>query len=270
MKSLLLLVLLAAQPTLRAAPLRVLVSSDSKSFSAPYAAALTSGGAQVVTAGEPDSANLSRADVVLLHREKLDHLPASSQSALTEFVERGGGIVAVNGAIAAGSVDWGKATLGGSWNDKNSRKFTSKMMLYVVSNSHPVVNDSSPFDIEDDTLYDLDLADDIFVLGSAFTPKGRNAKRGNGPSVPGRDVRASIYDLQPQMWIYEAPKHRAAVFLQGASATLAHASMHSFILRAVAWTGKRENADEFCSKADLADLRYPSGGPLRAADSIKQ
>ncbi len=261
---------LAAGSSLMAAPLRVLVASDSNAFGDPYAAALKNAGAQVISATDPDEAKLSHADVVLLQREKFDALPVASQTALTAFAQRGGGIVAVNGGIAAGTVDWGKATLGGAWDEKDSRKFNSRMMLYVVSNSHPIVKDSSPFDINDDTLYDLDLADNIFVLSSAFTPKGRDATRGDGPKVPGRDVRASIYDLQPQSWTFESPKHRAAVFLQGAPETLTHASIRSFILRAVAWTGKRENVDEFCSKADLADLRYPVGGPLRAADAIKQ
>jgi putative membrane-bound dehydrogenase-like protein len=207
---------------------------------------------------------------VLLHRDKFEPLPVASQTALSEFTKRGGGVVAVNAAVAAGPVDWGKATLGGAWDEQDSREFKSLMMLYVVSNSSPIVKDSSPFDITDETLYDLDLADDIFVLGSAFTPKGRDAKRGDGPKVPDRDVRASIYDLQPQMWTWQAPSHRAAVFLQGAPETLAHASMRSFILRSVAWTGNVEDVDAFCSKQDLADLRYPAGGPMRAKDAIKQ
>ncbi len=265
-----LVALLAASSSLLAAPLRVLVASDNNAFREPYAAALKAAGAQVVTTSEPDEAKLAHADVVVLHREKFEAFTTATQSALTAFTQRGGGIVAVNAAIAAGDVEWGKATLGGAWDEKDSRKFTSKMMLYVVSNSHPIVKDASPFDVDDDTLYDLHLSDDIFVLSSAFTPKGRDGKRGDGPKVPGRDVRASIYDLQPQMWAFETPKHRAAVFLQGAPATLAHASMRSFILRAVAWTGKRENTDEFCPKADLANLRYPVGGPSRGVDAIRQ
>ena len=253
-----------------AAPLRVLVASDQIAFRDPYAAALKTAGAQVVIISEPDEAALAKADVVVLHHDKFEPLSVASQTDLTSFAARGGGIVAVNGAVAAGDVEWGKVTLGGAWDAKDSRKFSSRMMLYVVSNSHPLVKDSSPFDIDDDTLYDLALDDHIFVLASAFTPKGRNAKRGDGPVVPSRDVRASIYDLQPQMWTHEGAKHRAAVFLQGSPATLAHASMRSFILRGVAWTAKRENTDEFCGKVDLATLRYPNGGPLSAADAIKQ
>ncbi len=270
MKPLLILALFATSSPLLAAPLRVLVTSDNNAFRDPYAAALKAAGAQVITASEPDEAKLKHADVVLIHREKFEAFTVATQVALTTFTQRGGGIVAVNAAIAGGDVAWGKATLGGAWDDKDSRKFSSKMMLYVVTNSHPIVKDASPFDVTDDTLYDLTLADNIFVLGSAFTPKGRDAKRGDGPKIPGRDVRSSIYDLQPQIWTYEAATHRAAVFLQGAPETLAHASLRSFILRAVAWTGKQEDTDALCSKADLVDLRYPLGGPRRAADAIQQ
>jgi uncharacterized protein len=263
-----LLLLWFASAPLHAAPLRVIVSSDNNQLSNAYLAALKSGGAQAIAVLTPDEAKLSKADVLLLHREKFDALPGSAQTAITNFTKRGGGIVVVNAAIASGDAAWGKATFGGGWDD-SSRKFMSKMMLYVVANAHPIVKDSSPFDIDDDTLYDLELENEIQVLASAFTPKGRDAKRGDGPKVPGRDVRASVYDLQPQIWTYEPSTHRAAVILQGAPATLAHASIRSFILRSVAWTGKHE-PDELCSKADLATLRYPIGGPLRAADAIKQ
>ena len=265
-----LLAIAATGSSLFAAPLRVVVSSDDVAFSNPYAAALKKAGAQVISAGVPDAATLSKADVVLLHRRSFGALPVASQEAITEFTQRGGGIVAVNAAISAGPVEWGKAMLGGAWDEKDSRKFESTMMLYVVTDSQPIVKNASPFDIEDDTFYDLVFSDDIQVLASAYTPKGRDAKRGDGPKVPGRDVRASIYDIQPQMWTHEGAQHRAAVYLPGATETLAHASSRAFILRSVAWTGKRENIDEFCTAAELADLRYPVGGPRRAEDAIKQ
>ncbi len=256
-------------PIAFAAPLRVLIATDTGPFGNSYSAALKAAGAQVVVSSQPDSTALAQADVVLMQREKFEAWPEAAQTAVAEFAKRGGGIVAVNGAIAAGTADWGKLLLGGGWNGNHSRRFNSLMMLYVVSDSHAIVKDSSPFDITDDTLYDLDLDDTISVLASAFTPKGRDAKRRRGPRIPERDVRASIYDLQPQMWTFETPTHRSAVLLQGAPETLAHASIRSFILRAVAWTAKRDNVDELCSKADLADMRYPTGGPRRAEDAIK-
>lgn len=251
-------------------PLRVILSTDDPSFSESYANALGMAHADVVAILEPDEAALETADVVLLHRTQFRQLRPATLAALGGFTKKGGGIVAVNGAVAAGTADWGKETLGGGWDETNSRSFESLMMIYVAGNAGPIVKGSSPFDITDHTGYDLVLADDITVLASAFTPKGRETKPGQGPDIPGRDVRAAIYDLQPQMWSYEGVGHRAAVFLQGAPATLSHPSMRSFILRGLAWTAKRADIDELCDKSDLAALRYPPGGPLRGEDAIKQ
>ena len=79
-----------------------------------------------------------------------------------------------------------------------------------------------------DTVYDLALNEKIFVLGSAFTPKVTNDRR---KSTQAAD-RASIYDIQPQLWAYEADDHRAAVFLTGAKVgTLDHVSFRTFIAR---------------------------------------
>lgn len=260
---------ITAAPWLSAAPLRVLITGSNAALSGPYSAALKAGGAQVTT-GEADESKLANADVVILHNDRFDPLPQGNQDAISAFAKRGGGIVALNGAVAAGSSEWGQSMLGGAWNQKDSRKFKDEMMLYVVSNSHPIVKDSSPFDLMEETYYDLDISEKAYVLASAFTLHGKDAKRGEGPRIPDRDARSSIFDIQAQMWTWEGASHRAFVLLQGAPETMAHASVRAFILRAVAWTGKRENVDEFCPKADLANLRYPAGGPLRAADSIKK
>ena len=257
-----------------AAPLRVLISSDTASFREAYSSALQAGGATVTQADAPRVAELAQADVVLLHRRAFSALPAEAQLALATFAERGGGVVAVNGAVAAGDAAWGRSVLGGAWDPANSRKFTSRMMLNVRTDAHPIVREASMFDVDDDTLYDLALADGLTVLGSAFTPKvtnaRANARRAEQERNNAANARASIYDIQPQMWAFEGGKHRAAVFLQGAEATLRHASFRSFVLRGVAWAARRENVDELCAKGDLATLRYPAGGPLTATEAIKQ
>ncbi len=123
------LALVLSGTVVSAAPLRVLIAPDTAAFGDSYGAALKAGGAQVVVTSEPDAAKLSHADVVLMQSEKFEAFPVATQAALTEFANRGGGIVAVNGAVVAGSTEWGKATLGGGWNEQDSRKFNSLMML---------------------------------------------------------------------------------------------------------------------------------------------
>ena len=82
--------------------------------------------------------------------------------------------------------------------------------------------------------------------------------------------RANVYDLQPQLWTYEAPdSHRAVVLMQEKENALHHASIRSFLLRGIAWAAKQENTAAFCAKADLAALRYPKDGARSAADTVK-
>src|SRR5262249_840511 len=126
--------------------------------------------------------------------------------------------------------------------------------------------------------YDLDVSTNIQVLGSAFTPKGRNSKRAErgAPAQPeSQPVHANIYDLEPQMWTYEATgdggkTSRAFVALQGAPATLHAASFRVFVLRGIAWVAGRANVDEFCTPDELAALRYPEGGPSKPEQTVAQ
>jgi uncharacterized protein len=260
----------AVAPIAFAGAPHVMLVSDMEAFQNDYAAALKAAGARVTTAGVVDDSRLCDVDAVLLHSSKFVPLPAEVQAALSTFCRRGGGLVVVNAAVASGDTEWGMKTIGGAWDPAASQKFASRMMLYVRQDPHPIVNGASSFDLDDDTLFDLALDDDIFVLGSAFTTKTNNSRRAeeDRKKLPG--VRASIYDIQPQMWAFEGERHRAAVFLQGTPASLRHESMRSFIMRGLAWTLRRENVDEFRVAADPAALRYPKDGPLSPVDAIKQ
>lgn len=264
--------LISLHGSLWGAPLRVLVSSDVGEFSADYAATLKAGGATVVVAESPTAEQLGQADVLLLHRSQFAPFSAEQQAALSGFTQKGGGVVAVHGAMAGGDLAWGKAIYGGAWDPQQSERFSSTMMLYVRTDADPIVRGSSSFDLVDETLYDLALDEKIFVLGSAFTPKVTNSRKTKPAAAEqgrAKAERASIYDLQPQIWSFQGEKHRAVALLQGSPASLKHPSIRTFILRGVAWAGKREEVNAFCSKADLATLRYPLGGPLRPADAIK-
>ena len=224
-------------------------------------ATLNERGAQAKAAPTIDAAQLGAADVIVLEGAQ----PAVPREALEAFAKRGGGIVVLGDAISGG--DWLKPLVGGAWTP-NSHKFPSLMMLYPLTDAHPITRDTSAFDITDNTAYDLDLDASINVLASAFTPKVTNKRVDN--RAPERLDRANVYDIQPQMWTYEgADKHRAFVLLQDGPETLKHASIRTFILRGIAWSAKRENVDELSSKADLATLRYPQGGPRTAADTVK-
>src|SRR6185295_11876746 len=122
------------------------------------------------------------------------------------------------------------------------------------------------------TVYDLDLADGLQILGSAFTPKvtGLREDRREQAEKLGKADRANIYDLQPQMWAYEGKSHRAFTQLQAAPATLKHASHRVFTMRAISWVARRDDVDALCSKDELISIRYPEGGPSRPPETAKQ
>ena len=284
MKRILLLLLAFASlvaPTFAADALRVLVSSDASAtgekLQSELIATLNSHGANASAA--PENGSLTDADVLVLYGADTKALPAERRTAIEAFANRGGGLVFLHGGAAAGDAAWLKPLIGGAWVEGKSRDFFSKMMLYVATDQHPIVRGASAFDIDDETLYDLDTDPAAQVLASAFTPKitGLKEERREAAQAHSTADRANIYDLQPQLWAYEteaapagAKKHRAFVALQGGAAALAHASIRTFILRGIAWTAGRENLDEFTSKKQVAALRYPAGGPERPEDTAKQ
>ena len=261
------ILMLAACCLAQAAPLRVLVVSDDPAAASALAGPLESAGAKVTKASAVDASALTSVDSVLLYGAKFNALAPEGQKALAAFAQHGGGIVAVRGGVASGDAAWGKAVLGGAWTNE-SQKFRNNVLLTIRTDAHPLTLDASTFDIEEETIYDLSLNENILVLSSAFTPKVTNTRNKNAKSKEGR---ASVYDIQPQVWAYEAADHRAVVILPGAElSTLSHATIRTFIARGLAWSAKRADINEAVTKADLASLRYPVGGPRRGDDAIAQ
>jgi hypothetical protein len=217
------------------------------------------------TEGFPSEAQLKNADVVILAGQDFKTFGGEAKTALEAFAKRGGGVVAIGSALQAG--DWMQGVVGGA-STPQSRKFSNKLMFMPVTDAHPLTRNATAFDIEDETWYDLATAPSIQVLASAFTPKVTSKKV--DPRAPEKLDRANVYDLQPQLWAYEAPdSHRAVVLMQEKENALHHASIRSFLLRGIAWAARQENTDAFCSKTDLASLRYPKDGARTAADTVK-
>jgi len=246
-----------------AAPIKVLVVADSAELRDALPGLIPKDGAEVQTAAELDDNALAQTDVLVIagggaHRE-----------ALEAFAKRGGGLVVLGSGIASGEASRWKPLTGAAWTSQ-SHKFANKLMLFTLTDSHPITQSATPFDLDDETYYDLDREDAINVLASAFTSKITVQKHDDHKKKPARDDRANVFDLQPQMWTYEgADQHRAFVLLQDQPESLKHPSIRSFILRGIAWAARHENVDELCNKEDLATLRYPQNGARLAADTVK-
>jgi type 1 glutamine amidotransferase len=235
------------------APVKVLVSSDLPEV---MRAGWTGSPAAVSWATQPTAQDLAKVDVLILHRAKPAQLTPPAQQAITEFVKRGGGIVVLGYGLSCGDSAWGKAIAGAGWGAE-SRSLVGLHILCFRTDAHAITKDVADFNLQDAIFYDLEFADKVDVLCSAFTPKlGKNSKATSG------DV--SIYDIQPQLWLRESGKQRSVVFAQGSANALNHLSCRTLIKRAVAWVAHDEAIDNLCLKPELADLRYPAGGPRRA------
>ena len=132
----------------------------------------------------PTEEQLARADALVVFQNDLTPSLEAARPALEAFAKRGGAFLVIHGGVAAGDASWWKPLIGGAWAPESSRKFMSRMMLYPSGDGNPVTRGASPFDLDDETLYDLDLEKGIEVAGSGFTPKTAGAGRSRSRSGP--------------------------------------------------------------------------------------
>ena len=260
------LAIVCATAVLGAAPIKVTVVADEHAAVKSLVAELTAAGAIVTEANRPSEIidlKHEKDEVIVLYRKDYTPYDVNDRAALADLSLRGISFVALRGAIAGPSATWAKDTFGAGWTP-DSRHFRTLMMLNVRTDAHPLAKDASTFDVTDQTVFELDLNEKIQVLASSFTSKvGANRKK-----ITEVADKASVYDIQPQAWVFENDRLRSAVFLQGEAETLAHASYRTFIKRGIAWAARRANVDELCTPKDLVDMRYPIGGPSRAEKAI--
>ena len=256
------IVMAFATVALGAAPIKVTVISDDHVAVKSLVEELKGAGAVVTEADRPSEiidTKHEKDEVIVLYRKDYTPYEVKERAALADLSNRGISFVALRGAIAGPSASWGKETFGAGWTAE-SRRFRTLMMLNIRTDAHPLAKDASTFDVTDQTVFDLDLHEKLQVLASSFTSK----VSANRKKIVEVSDKVSIYDIQPQAWVFENSRLRSAVFLQGEAETLAHASYRTFIKRGIAWAARRANTDELCTAKDLADMRYPVGGPSRA------
>ncbi|HMC27126.1 MAG TPA: PVC-type heme-binding CxxCH protein, partial [Verrucomicrobiae bacterium] len=281
MKRLVFLWLLAgflAFSTAKAAePLRVFIRSGKKShgpgaheheqFLRDWTKLLTERGMKVKGGMSfPTEEELAATDVLLMYAQDGGTVPTERRDGLNEFLKRGGGIVVIHtAAVSADPAHW-KSIIGGAWVNGTTKWLEGPMSLYYVGAEHPITKGLSNFDLDDEIYYDMDLSRDIQVLAAAYTPKRTgNFRRANGSTAD--DQRASVYDIQPQMWTYErriedGEPYRAFVSIPGHLYTnFARPNYRAVLLRGISWVARRSDIDEFCTPFELASLRYPEGGP---------
>ena len=252
-----------------AEPLRVFIRAGVKThgpgqhdhprFLAEWKELLNQRGAKAEGAMEfPTAAQLEQTDVLVFFAPDAGNIKPDDRANLDKFQKRGGGIVVLHDAVCGRDADWFKTIIGGAWEYGKARWLEGPMSLYYVDREHPITKDVQNFDFDDEIYYDLNMMPEARVLAASYTPKTPQNARGGTPT--GRKI--SVFDIQPQMWVFEKDGARAFVSIPGhqhKSFALPH--YRCVLLRGIAWAGKRANADELCSKEELAAIRYPEGGP---------
>jgi len=217
----------------------------------------------------PTAEQMKNTDVIIVHAQSGGDATAEQKANLAEFTKRGGGLVVIHAAAVSNDPPWWKSMVGGSWVPNVTKFKEGPMDLYFTENQqlgggHPITKGASNFHLDDEIYYDMDLAPEIRVLATAYTPKVREGKK------VAEGGKANIYDIQPQMWTYEKDKYRAVVCIPGhLYDTFSLPNYRAILLRSIAWAGQRANVDEFCKKEEIAALTYPPGGPQRPEDTIK-
>ena len=211
-------------------------------------------GAKVQGAMEfPTESQLAETDVLVMFAANAGNISQGQRRYLEQYLARGGGIVCFHDAVCGDDPQWFKTIIGGAWEHGHSKWFEGEVSFYYVDNDHPITSGASNFDIEDEVYWDLHMMPSARVLAASWQPDRRNTR--SGRQFP------HIYDVIPQMWVYEKDKYRSFVSLLGHQyETFQKPHVRAVLLRGIAWAGQRE-VESLCKPEELATLRYPEGGP---------
>ena len=216
----------------------------------------------------PTAEQFRDTDVIIVHAQSGGDTTEEQKALIAEFTKRGGGLVVIHAAAVSNDPPWWKSVVGGTWVPKATKFKEGPMDLYFTENQylgggHPITRGAANFHLDDEIYYDLDLAPEVRVLATAYTPKVKEGKK------QAEGGRAHIYDIQPQMWTYEKDGYRAVVSIPGhLYGTFALPNYRAILLRSIAWAGQRTNVDEFVKPAEIEALTYPPGGPQKPADTL--
>jgi uncharacterized protein len=251
LRLLLFVVLVAWAGALRGAePLRIFIRSGAKThgpgmhehprFLADWTKLLNDRGAHCEGGAEfPTAEQLARTDVLLIYTADGGDLNAAQREALAALLKRGGGLVTVLDGICSHDPQWWKTITGVAWEYGHTKWVYTKLTLRFRDAEHPVTKNAANFKLDDEVYDGLHVIPEAHVLAeSEFSPKDAVPK-----SVP-------------QVWALEKGGYRAFTVIPGMRfTTFSVPSYRGLLLRGIAWAGRREKVDEFCSPDELAALR---------------
>ena len=197
----------------------------------------------------PTREELDATDVMVMYAATGNNLSAIEQINLERFLKRGGGLVALNTAIAGTNGLWFKSIAGGTLAAAAPVTSQGLVGLYLQDSQSPIVQGIANFDVRDELFRQVQLAPEAKVVSTTFY---------------------TAKEIIPQSWTYEKARARTFVSIQGASpATFALPHYRGMVLRGIAWAGKRP-VDSLLRDTELASFRYPAGGPTAPAEAGKK
>ncbi len=209
---------------------------DYPQFLADWSKLLTEHGAVVDGAlHAPSTADLERADVVVIYKGDAGYMTAGQKTALETFVKRGGGLVNIHDSLCGPDPAYLSTLLGGAKKHGEINFTLEAPIPYTVTDpADPIVKDMSSLTLLDEAFFNLTLAKDpgIHVLATVKIPPTRSAGEHKG-------------EIVPQIWTYEhtlpgGQPARAFVWMQGHTYTnLTNYQIERTLLRGIAWAAKK-------------------------------
>lgn len=209
---------------------------DYPQFLADWSKLLTERGAVVSGAlHAPSSADLERADVVVIYKGDAGFMSDSDKAALEAFVKRGGGLVSMHDSLCGPDPGYFSNLVGGAKKHGEVNYTLDAAIPYtIVDKANPIMKDMSNIVVFDEAFFTMTWAKDpgIHVLATAEIPATRSAGDHKGETVP-------------QIWTYEhtmsgGQPARAFVWMQGHTyANFENYQIQRMLLRGIAWAAKK-------------------------------
>jgi len=174
----------------------------------------------------PTADELAKTDVLIIFKGDGGTCSPAERAVLEPFLKGGGGLVVLHDGMCSDDAVW-FSKLAGAAKQHGERNFSAGMIkLHVEDRAHPITKEMSDFEFDDEAFFLLRKTPEMHVLATAPLPS-------NG-------------EVTPQVWTYETTMpggkpFRSFVAMQGHNyGTFAIPAYQNMILRAIAWTGKRD------------------------------
>jgi peptidyl-prolyl cis-trans isomerase A (cyclophilin A) len=215
-------------------------------FLSEWTKLLTERGAQCEGGNQfPTAEQLAQTDVLLIYTADGGDLNPEQRVALTNFLARGGGLVTLLDGVCGHDPHWWKTVVGAAWEYNHTKWRYTKLTMRIRDHTHPITAGAADFDLDDEVYDGLHTIPEARVLADAeFVLKGA----GSSATTSAKAI--------PQMWTLETNGSRAFTWIQGLrSETFDVPQYRALLLRGIAWAGRRQDVNQFCTPAELATLQ---------------